>query len=99
MTKVNIVFDNMFDDADIIAVPDILAADIEKIGQEFLWWVPSAPAEDRDYWAFKNGRKYLITETDGFLKWLNARYCQKTEKAYVIARNTNYCPRYKTIAF
>ena len=97
MTKVNIVFDDVYDDADIIAVPDEIVSNIEKIGQEFLHWNP--PEDDSDYWTIINGRKCRVGETDGFLKWLNARYCQETGKAYVVARNTDYCPEYKIIDF
>lgn len=97
MTKVNIVFDDFFDDADIIAVPDEIVPNIEKIGQEFLNW--QAPEDDSDYWIILNGRKCSVAETDGFIKWLNANYCQGTKKAYVIARNTEYCPEYRIIEF
>ncbi len=97
MTKVNIIFDNIFEDADIIAVPDEIASHIEAIGQEFLNWVPNA--KDCDYWTIVDGQKYSVAETDGFIKWLNLCYCSKTEKAYVEKRNTNYCPEYKTIEF
>lgn len=97
MTKVNIVFDDIFDDADIIAVPDEISSKIEEIGQEFLFWVPTT--EDSDYWMIIDGRKCLVAETDGFIKWLNSYYCKETDKAYVVARKTNYCPKYKTIEF
>lgn len=97
MTNVNIVYDDVFDDADIIAVPDEIVSDIEKIGQEFMCWSP--PESDDEYWVIVDGRKCLAMETDGFLKWLNSNCCQNTEKAYVIARNTNYCPGYKIIEF
>lgn len=97
MIKVNIVFDCVLEDADIIAIPDELAPQIEAIGQEFLNWIPNE--EDSDYWTIIDGQKYLIAETDGFIKWLNSSYCLNTEKAYVVARNTNYCPEYRSIEF
>ncbi len=97
MINVNLVFDNILNDADIIAVPDEVASRIEEIGQEFLDWIPSA--EDSDYWKIINGRKCVIAETDGFIKWLNSCYCKETEKAYVVARNTNYCSEYEIIEF
>lgn len=97
MTKVNIIFDNNLDDTDVITMPDEIATKLDKIGQEFLDWVPSA--EDEEYWAIIDGRKYLVAETDGFIKWLNARYCQENEKASVISRNTKFCPEYKSIEF
>lgn len=97
MTKVNIVFDDAFDDADIIAVPDEIASKIETIRQEFLDWVPNT--DDGDYWVNLNGRKCLVIITDGFIKWLNSHHCLEIEKAYVVSRNTNYCPQYKIIEF
>ncbi len=97
MKKVNIVFDDIFDDADIIAIPDEILSHIEEIGQVFLDWVPTA--EDPDYWKLINGRKCTIAETDGFIKWINATYCKTLEKCYVLARNTDYDPTLKIIAF
>ena len=97
MTKVNIVFDDTYNDVDIIAVPDEIASKIETISQEFLYWNP--PVDDSDYWIIINGKKYLAMETDGFIKWLNSSYCQKFIKAYVVARNTRYRPEYKIIKF
>lgn len=97
MKKVNIVFDDIFNDADIIAIPDEIFSHIEEIGQEFLDWVPTA--EDTDYWKLINGRKCAIAETDGFIKWINATYCKTLEKSYVLARNTDYDPTLKILEF
>lgn len=97
MIKVNIVFDDVFDDADIIAIPNEIAHKIEEIGQEFLFWIPTT--EDSDYWLLIDEKKCLVAETDGFIKWLNLNYCQDLEKAYIVERNTNYSPKYKIIEF
>ncbi len=97
MRKVNIVFDDIFADADIIAIPEEIFSHIEEIGQEFLHWVPTA--EDPDYWKLINGRKCTIAETDGFIKWMNATYCKTLEKCYVVASNTNHDPTLKIIKF
>ncbi len=98
MTKVNIVFDNVFEDADIIAIPDEIAYKIEEIGQEFLDWVPNT--DDGDYWTIINGKKCSVAETDGFIKWLNNYYCRTLkEKAYIVVKNTNYCRDYNIIEF
>ena len=35
MKRVNIVFDDVFDDADILLIPDEIFSRIEEIGQEF----------------------------------------------------------------
>ena len=97
MTKINIVFDDVFDDVDIIAIPDEIVPEIEMIRQAFLQWIPVA--EDSEYRTVVNGREFLVCETEGFIKWLNIYYCAKLDKAYVVARNTNYCPQYKVVAF
>ena len=97
MKKINIVFDDVFDDADILVIPDEIFSRIEEIGQEFLDWIPQA--EDSDYWTMIDGRRCAVAETDGFIKWLNATYCKDLEKAFVVARNTNYEPSLKTIEF
>ena len=97
MTKLNIVFDGIFENADIIAVPDEIADKIEQLGQEFLEWVTET--SDSDYQMIVDGKVCVVAETDGFIKWLNSCYCPESEKVYVIARNTNYCPEYKTIEF
>ncbi len=97
MKRINIVFDDAFDDADIIVIPDEIFSRIEEIGQEFLDWVPQA--EDPDYWTMIDGRRCAVAETDGFIKWLNATYCKDLEKAFVVARNTKYEPSLKIIDF
>ena len=97
MEKVNIVFDGAFDDVDIIVIPNEISDNIEKIGQEFLDWVPDA--EDSDYWQNKNGIRLCVAETDGFIKWLNSFYCTGIKQAYVLERNTQYNPSFKCISF
>lgn len=97
MTNINIVYDDMYDDADIIAIPDFLVSAIEAIGQEFLFWIPTT--DDEKYWIYIDGKKCSIAETIGFIDWLNSTYCKETEKAYIISQNTNYCPDYKIIEF
>ncbi len=97
MTNVNIVFDDSFDDGDIICIPDDIVSHIQEIGQKFLDWVPFA--KDSDYLVMEDGRKVCIAETDGFIKWLNDSYCRNSEKAYVVSRNTRYCKQYTVIEF
>lgn len=97
MTNVNLVYDGNFDDADIIAIPDELVSIIDELGQKFLRWVPTA--EDSDYWTIIDGRRCIVAETSGFIKWINVCYCKEIEKAHIVARNINYCPDYRIIEF
>ncbi len=97
MVKINILFDDSFDDVDIISIPNDIASNIEKIAQEFLDWLPFA--EDDYYWAVIGGKRYNVCETEGFIKWLNSVYCKGIEKAFIVKKHTNYCPKNKTIEF
>lgn len=90
MTNINLVSDGNLDDADIIAVPDELVSVIEEIGAEFLRWVSTA--EDSDYWTIIDGRRCVVAETNGFIKWINSCYCKYIEKACIVARNIKFCP-------
>lgn len=95
MTKFNIVFDEFSEYVDIITIPDELVPKIEEIGQEFLYWI--IDTDDSDYWEIIDGLKYCVAETKGFIKWLNSTYCVNTEKAYIVAENTEYNPEYKIL--
>ncbi len=97
MTNINVVYEYYYDDVDIIAIPDELIDIIEDIGQEFLHWAP--PINDKDYWSMVDGRLCQNMNTDGFIKWLNSTYCKTLEKAYIVSRNTDYCPEYKMVDF
>ena len=97
MAKINIVFENDFEDADIISIPDYLLPTIVEIGQKFLNWIPSA--DDNDYFTIIAGRQYFVAETDGFVKWLNTYDCRDTEKAFVVSSHTNIGSEYKTLEF
>ncbi len=97
MQRVNMVFDDALDDVDIIVVPDETASEIEAIGQAFLQWLPTAT--DDAYRTVIDGHVCPVAETDGFVKWLNARHCLGAEKAYIEVQHTHYCPQYKTVEF
>lgn len=97
MTNINVIFDDIFDDADIIAVPDEIVLRIKELCQNFLDWIPLV--NDTEHWVEINNRRCLNKETNGFIEWLNSNYCQDFEKAYILARNTNYCPEFMIIEF
>ena len=54
MTKINIVYDDMYCDADIVAVPDEIADHLGDLVSMFLDWSP--PENDNDYWKTINGK-------------------------------------------
>ena len=91
------IYDDILDDVDIIAIPDELKDDLGHIVNSFLEW--KAPEDDEDFWDFSDGGKCYVVETVGFLKWLNNNYCHNINKAYIVEQNTNYCPEYDCIEF
>ena len=97
MKNVQIVYDGLFDDVDVIAVPDDIYEEIDRLAQEFLDW--KAPEDDWDYWCELNGRKVPMTGAKGFVKWLNNYYCHGEDQAAVVEKNVIYTTEYKMIEF
>lgn len=96
MVNINILFDGLYNDVDIIAVPNDIVQNIDKLAQEFLHWIP--PEDDEDGWVVIHNNKCLAKETIGFIKWLNANYCA-TDKAYIVQEHVQHCSKYQTIEF
>ena len=98
MEPVCILFDDMYDDTDIISVPDVLYANIEELGQQFQWWLGKG---EHDFWVTSpNGERYLTLETSGFVWWLNKRLGDDSkEKVKIVAENVRYRPYLKTVEF
>lgn len=96
MEPVCILFDDMYDDTDIISVPDVLYANIEELGQQFQWWLGKG---EHDFWTtLPDGQRVLACETDGFVWWLNKQLgddCK--EKVKIVAQHVRYRPYLKTI--
>lgn len=97
MIYVNIVYDDVYDDVDIIAIPQEIFLNLKNIINNFLNWIP--PKDDSDYWVILDGDLCMMIESEGFLKWLNTNYCPKDKQAYIVKKNTYYCPEYKSIEF
>ncbi len=75
MININIVYDNMYNEADIIAIPDEIFDKLDIIVKEFIHWQYwESPKDDCDYWTIINGKKCTVLETKGFVKWLNNRF-------------------------
>lgn len=96
MTYVNILYDESYDDIDIIMIPDDIVSSIQNIAQEFLDWIP--PVNENGGWVRTNNKLCLVKETMGFVEWLNSNYCME-EKAYIVKKNVPYCESNLTIEF
>ena len=98
MVNINVVFDDSYDDVDIISIPDSISVRLEEVVKEFLDWLESAPENDDDYWRVVDDRKCAVLETNGFIKWLN-NYCCQEERCIIVKQHTNYCPEYGRVDF
>ncbi|MBQ1226126.1 MAG: hypothetical protein IIX75_03450 [Clostridia bacterium] len=99
MVKINIRYDDVNDDVDIVAIPAEIINILDEIVHAFLEWLPSAPLNDSDYWVFIGEKRVSNCETEGFVKWLNNNYCTDDKKAFIVCQHTNYQPEYKSIEF
>lgn len=100
MENVYVIYDDVIEDADVIAVPNEIYQDIEKLANVFMEWLTEDVArKDQEYWRTLNGKQYLNIETKGFVKWLNIYYCKECDKAYIVKQHTEYYPKYKCIEF
>ena len=70
MQRINLVYDDMYDDADVLLVPDWVAE------QAFYW--PMRYGE----WLVSQGRTDM--ETEGFVEWLNAQISPEGEKVRIL---------------
>ncbi|MBQ3100226.1 MAG: hypothetical protein IJC50_04465 [Clostridia bacterium] len=98
MKYLNIIYEECYDDADIICVPDSIYDNIKEIVTQFLNWLPDAPKTDPDYWWLREDGNYgQILETVGFIKWLNNTHCQNEGNAFIVKQNTNWDPEFGRI--
>lgn len=98
MELVNIVFEEEYDDVDIIAVPDKLYANIEELGQQFQRWLAKG---EHNYWKIlPNGQRVLIGETVGFVEWLNDHVLNNSdEEVKIIEEHVQYNPELGRVDF
>ena len=96
MEPVCILYDDMYDEADIIAVPDSLYDNIQELGQQFCRWLEKG---EHDFWVTSpNGERYLTLETSGFVWWLNKRLGDDSkEKVKIVEENVRYRRKLKMI--
>lgn len=71
MQRINIVYGEEYSDVDIILVPNIVAENLEKVGQEFLDW---SGQEGSDCWKMIDGRKICCVDTEDFMRWIDKKY-------------------------
>ena len=98
MKLVNLLYDDDYDDVDIICVPDAVANNIGSVVGKFQRWI----ADERNvhsYWTTSRlGFKSLAIDTDAFIWWLNEHY-NDCESAYIVYQHVKYCEELPTAEF
>ena len=99
MKHINIVYDDVFDDADILLVPDFIADHITAFVKQFWKWL-SIP-ENQPGFVLPNEKGEIIfnIDTEEFLWWLNNVAIDSDVKAVIVKRHTLFVPEYPTAEF
>ena len=99
MRRVNVVYDEVFDDVDILLVPDNIAENIEHIVNEFNHWLLLPENRGRFVVKVLDGYDILEIGTMEFLWWLNHVKIDTTQKASILTQHTNLVPDYPCAEF
>ncbi|MBQ8555157.1 MAG: hypothetical protein IJ438_04695 [Clostridia bacterium] len=73
MQKINLIYDEAYEDANILLVPDWVAE------QAFYW--------PMRYGSWLASQRCTDMETEGFVEWLNARITSEEEKVRILQQH------------
>ena len=85
MRRINLVFDEVYEDADVLLVPDWVA--------EEAWHWPMRYGT----WLVAQGR--IDMETEGFVEWLNAQIDSEAEKVRILQQHVTVSAAEPSIDF
>ena len=88
MEYIYVVFDNEYDDVDILSVPNEIAENIDLVVQQFFNWLCVPENANRFLIPSQNGHMVLGIGTKEFLWWLNSVKITGTLKAELITQHT-----------
>lgn len=99
MKKINVIFDDEFNDVDILLVPDDVAYNIEHVVQEFNQWLSLPDNRSRFVVEVINGYRVIGIGTEEFLWWLNNIQIKAEPKAAILEQHTKLIPNYPCAEF
>ena len=99
MRKINVIFDDEFDDVDILLVPDDVAYNIVHVVQAFNQWLLLPDNRSRFVVEVINGYEVIGIETEEFLWWLNNIHIKAAQKAIILERHTTLIRNYPCAEF
>ena len=99
MKKINIVFDDNYENIDILSVPNNIAESIEQVVREFNVWL-SIPENSRRFLVnYADEIEVLDINTEEFIWWLNNVRIVGIEKATIVEQHTSFVPTYPIAEF
>lgn len=99
MVRVNILYADNIEDADIILVPENIAQNIEFFTQKFFDWVYANENQKLFQKTDSLGRVYVSIGTQDFIWWLNEYEISTIPYASIVKEHTTCCPNYPTAQF
>lgn len=91
MKNINIVYEEDYEDVDIVQVPDDIADDIDLVVNEFFKWVAIPENHIRFQIENAEGKTVLNIDTEEFLWWLNHIKITDESRAIIIKQHTSVC--------
>ena len=88
MRYINLVYEDDYEDADILLVPDEIADNIDTVMREFFRWIKLSENNFRFKVKIGEGKEVLSIDTEGFLWWLNNVKLQGEAKATIEKQHT-----------
>lgn len=99
MKRVCVVFDDEFDDVDIILVPDDIADNIECVVWEFNQWLRMPENRSRFVIRIIDGYEMISINTEEFVWWLNQFRIDAAQKAIILIQHTELVSDYPRAEF
>ena len=100
MKYVNIVYDDEYNDCDIISVPDDLLCDLENQTDALYEWLQENYRNGtlpEGYYSIINDKKYPALETYGIINWLNNNLYDGKPVVTIIKEHVDFCDEYPKI--
>jgi hypothetical protein len=98
MKPINILYDGLIDDVDIVLVPDEIADSIEQVVGEFWRWLEVPENKKRFLKPDEKWGQVLSVDTKEFLWWMN-NIKITGEEAMILQQHTSFVTEYPTAEF
>ena len=99
MKQINVLYDDDFEDVDILLVPDDIALHIDDVTQQFIKWLNIPENRCRFLILNGSGNQVLGVDTEEFLWWLNHIKILDEQKASIVCQHTKYINTLPTAEF